>query len=316
MSRAQEHSYVLARIAMAVLLLVQCTAQAASDQKPLVSRITQDFNTSLYTVSIKNGAPLVVDLAGSLVWFALCLPVFAAFGDTPVYLPNYNPSGPFDYTKRIQQTPFLTNPRTPGYYLPVKGISVSWRGPSVPVSLPAGALDLDVRTGRGGVVLSTVTPNAVMRPDVFRAFAKAFDTVVVRDSGGRMARGAPGHRRFELCYGGAGGTSFTFPMMKWTGIDAPAITLQLGAGATGNWTILNSNYLREWSCVGVVEMGPEGMPVDGEPAVVLGGVQLENVLLVFDLDKRTLGFSRLLEWDLTSCYSATMFRYKLPTTQP
>ncbi|XP_040375825.1 chitinase CLP-like [Oryza brachyantha] len=432
---------------MAVLLLVQCTAQAASDQKPLVSRITQDFNTSLYTVSIKNGAPLVVDLAGSLVWstcpsthstvpcqsgtcgaasqqgpprcryvdggwfwsgrepgsrcvctahpfnpvtgkcstgdltgfamsanttngtdllypealtavgacaperllaslpqaaagvagfsatplslpsqlaaqrgfgnrFALCLPVFAAFGDTPVYLPNYNPSGPFDYTKRIQQTPFLTNPRTPGYYLPVKGISVSWRGPSVPVSLPAGALDLDVRTGRGGVVLSTVTPNAVMRPDVFRAFAKAFDTVVVRDSGGRMAREAPGHRRFELCYGGAGGTSFTFPMMKWTGIDAPAITLQLGAGATGNWTILNSNYLREWSCVGVVEMGPEGMPVDGEPAVVLGGVQLENVLLVFDLDKRTLGFSRLLEWDLTSCYSATMFRYKLPTTQP
>jgi hypothetical protein len=119
-----------------------------------------------------------------------------------------------------------------------------------------------------------------------------------------MARVAR-QKQFELCYGGAGDTMLSFPMMKRTGFDAPAITLELDAGATGNWTILNGNYLVRETCVGVVEMGPEGMPVDGEPAVVLGGMQLENILMVFDLDKRTLGFSRLLEWDLTNCYSAS-----------
>ncbi|BAB89711.1 putative xylanase inhibitor [Oryza sativa Japonica Group] len=441
MPRPPEPVHVLLLAAIAVQVFVRCTAQAASDQKPLVSRLAKDYNTSLYTISVKNGAPpLVVDLAGALVWstcpsthstvpcqsaacdavnrqqprrcryvdggwfwagrepgsrcactahpfnpvtgecstgdlttftmsanttngtdllypesftavgacaperllaspslpqaaagvagfsgttplslpsqlaaqrrfgstFALCLPVFATFGDTPVYLPNYNPYGPFDYTKMLRRTPFLTNPRrNGGYYLPVKRISVSWRGPGdVPVSLPAGALDLNARTGRGGVVLSTTTPYAIMRTDVFRAFGKAFDTVVTRGTESRMARVAR-QKQFELCYGGAGDTMLSFPMMKRTGFDAPAITLELDAGATGNWTILNGNYLVRETCVGVVEMGPEGMPVDGEPAVVLGGMQLENILMVFDLDKRTLGFSRLLEWDLTNCYSAS-----------
>uniref|UniRef100_A0A0D9VA17 Peptidase A1 domain-containing protein n=1 Tax=Leersia perrieri TaxID=77586 RepID=A0A0D9VA17_9ORYZ len=380
------------------------TAQAASE-KPLVARITQDYvHSSLYTISINNNsAPLVVDLAGSLVWstcpsthatvpcnsatcgtanqqqprrcryvdggrfwagrepgshcsciahpfnpltgecstgdltsfsmsanttngtdvlytetfnivgscsperlltsttslplppgvtgvagfshqplslpsqlagggkFSLCLPVFATFGDTPVYLPNYNLNGPFDYTRMTSQTPFLVNPRNGGYYLPVKRISVWWApgGPDVPVSLPAGALELDARTGRGGVVLSTTTPL------------------------GRVA----GYKQFELCYGGA--NYATFPLIKRVGFDAPAITLELAGGATGNWTILNSSYLRG-PCVRIVEMGPEGMPVDGEPAMVIGGMQLENILMVFDLDKRVLGFSRLLDWDLTS----------------
>lgn len=121
-----------------------------------------------------------------------------------------------------------------------------------------------------------------------------------RDRYSSVARVA-GEKPFELCYGGTGG----FALMKRAGYDAPAITLELGDGATGNWTILNGNYLVRGTCVGIVEMGPEGMPVDGEPAVVLGGMQLENILMVFDLDKRTLGFSRLLEWDLTNCYSAS-----------
>ncbi|KAG8044642.1 hypothetical protein GUJ93_ZPchr0159g29106 [Zizania palustris] len=425
-------SYVLALIAISVLVFVQGTVQAAS-AKPLLSRITQDSKTSLYTISIKNGAPpLVVDLAGTLVWstcpsthstvpclsdkchavhhqqprrcrhvdggwfwagrelepgsrcactahpfnpvtgecstgdltsfamsanttngtsllypeefttvgacaperllaslpataagvagfsrqplslpsqiasqrqfgnkFSLCLPAFATFGDTPVYLWTPSPNGPVDYTKIIRHTPLLTNPRNAGFYLPVKRISVTWNGPEVPLSLPAGALDLDVRTGRGGVVLSTVTPYAIMRPDVFRAFAQAFDTVVARDRISSVSRVA-GVKPFELCYGGTGG----FAMMKRTGYDAPGIKLEL-AGATGNWTILNSNYLVRGACVGILEMGPAGMPVDGEPAIVIGGMQLENILLEFDLEKRMLGFSGLLNWDLTNCYSAT-----------
>jgi hypothetical protein len=40
---------------------------------------------------------------------------------------------------------------------------------------------------------------------------------------------------------------------------------------------------------------------DDQPAVVLGGMQLENRLLVFDLDKGVLGFSDLIWYMETSC---------------
>lgn len=112
--------------------------------------------------------------------FALCLPAFAAFGNTPVYLATPDPRGLIDYTSSIPYTPLLTNPRNAGYYIPVKGISVSWHGVDVAATLPGGAFDLDVRTGRGGVVLSTATPYAIMRPDVFRPFVQAFDEAITR----------------------------------------------------------------------------------------------------------------------------------------
>jgi hypothetical protein len=57
---------------------------------------------------------------------------------------------------------------------------VSWHGVDVAASLPDGVLDLDARTGRGGVVLSTATPYTIMRPEVFRPFIKAFDKAITR----------------------------------------------------------------------------------------------------------------------------------------
>jgi hypothetical protein len=295
------------------VLLLRCTAARASQQPPLLCRIAKDATTSLYTISIKGDAPLLVDLAGPLVWstcpsshatvpchsdtcraaneqsprrcryvdagafwagreppacgcacaahpfnpvtgecstgdlttsfamsanatngtdllypeafaavgacaparllaslpaaatgvagfsraplslpsqlaaqrgfgarFALCLPGFAAFGDTPVYLGTES-RGLVEYTASIPHAPLLANPRNPGgYYVPVKGISVSWHGVYVAASLPDGVLDLDARTGRGGVVLSTVTPYTIMRPEVFRPFIQAFDEAITR----------------------------------------------------------------------------------------------------------------------------------------
>uniref|UniRef100_A0ACD5XK64 Uncharacterized protein n=1 Tax=Avena sativa TaxID=4498 RepID=A0ACD5XK64_AVESA len=233
--------------------------------------------------------------------FALCLPVFSTFGDTPVYLsipPDPRP-GRIDFTTSgVAHTPLLTSPANAGgYYIPVKGISVSWHGADATAQLPAGALDLDVRTGRGGVVLSTVTPYATMRPDVFRAFARAFDDAITR---GKIpmttVERVPATKPFELCYRGG------FPRVKvpWSW-DVPRIILELGDGATRNWTVDNNNYVVEVDgalCVGI-------LPVDGRPAMVIGGKQLENNLLVFDLEKQRLGFSGLLDRALTSCNRAT-----------
>ena len=89
-----------------------------------------------------------------------------------------------------------------------------------------------------------------------------------------------------------------------------ARNLELGAGATGNWTLFNNYYMVDgdgaW-CLTILPTGPGGMPVDGDPAVVIGATQLENNLLVFDLEKQVLGFSKLLDFSLSSCISSTFF---------
>ncbi|XP_040375827.1 chitinase CLP-like [Oryza brachyantha] len=231
--------------------------------------------------------------------FALCLPGFAAFGDTPVYISREGASL-VNYTDAFPYTPILTNPRSPGYYLPVKGISVWWSEPKVTASLPAGALDLDARTGRGGVVLSTTTPYAIMRPDVFRAFAQAFDAAIEK---GKYywtnVKRVPAVEPFKLCYDGA------FPFLKRPPTyDVPTIYLEL-AGAKADWPLFNENYMVRTSqgmCVGILEMEPGvGMPVDGEPAMVLGLKQLDMNMLVFDLDKMLLWFSGELSFRVSGC---------------
>jgi hypothetical protein len=104
----------------------------------------------------------------------------------------------------------------------------------------------------------------------------------------------PAVKLFQLCYNGA------FPLLKRpVSYDVPAIDLEL-AGANNNYLVQVDGAM----CVGILEMGSGGMPVDGEPAVVIGGKTLENNLLVFDLEKGVLGFSMLLEFQLTSCSSS------------
>jgi hypothetical protein len=120
----------------------------------------------------------------------------------------------------------------------------------------------------------------------------------------------PAVKPFQLCYNGA------FPLLKRpVSYDVPAIDLEL-AGATRNWTVFNNNYLVQVDgamCVGILEMGSGGMPVDGEPAVVIGGKTMENNLLVFDLEKGVLGFSMLLDFQHAVGLSALGFEVVQPT---
>uniref|UniRef100_A0A8R7TZ56 Xylanase inhibitor C-terminal domain-containing protein n=2 Tax=Triticum urartu TaxID=4572 RepID=A0A8R7TZ56_TRIUA len=77
---------------------------------------------------------------------------------------------------------------------------------------------------------------------------------------------------FELCYKGG------FPKLKRpVRRDVPRINLELGDGATGNWTLFNDNYMVQVDgamCLAILPMGPGGMSVEGGPAVVIGGKQL------------------------------------------
>ncbi|RCV18002.1 hypothetical protein SETIT_3G265800v2 [Setaria italica] len=226
--------------------------------------------------------------------FALCLPGVAIFGDTPIHLGSYPP----DLMTTIASTPLAANPRgSGGYYLPVEAISVSWSNWNVAptrAALPPGALELDAATGRGGVTLSTVRRYTAMRPDVYRAFVQAFGEAIGRPG---YVKTMPAVPPFELCY-----DTFSLRRVKVLGWDVPSIRLELGAGATMNWTVGAGNSMVQAAertlCLAVVEMhGAEA----AAPAVVIGGYQVEDNLLVFEEDKEVLHFSGLLWGSGATC---------------
>ncbi|XP_062181265.1 chitinase CLP-like [Phragmites australis] len=72
--------YVLAVSVLLSMAVQECAAQRSSgDHSPLVAPLAKDPATSLYTISIKDGgAPLVIDLAGPLVW-STCPPAHQTF---------------------------------------------------------------------------------------------------------------------------------------------------------------------------------------------------------------------------------------------
>uniref|UniRef100_M8BJ25 Basic 7S globulin 2 n=1 Tax=Aegilops tauschii TaxID=37682 RepID=M8BJ25_AEGTA len=295
-------------IVSSLVLLLSCTLASGEQtpHKPLVTKLAKDPITSLYTITIKaDKSPLLLDLTGrssgrrahphrrrhrTPLWHASPLAAQRGFGGKfALCLPDFATLGYGDVPPDPYFTPLLTNPvNAAGYYIPVKGISVSWHEVDAPAALLRGALDLDAATGRGGVVLSTATPYMIMRPDVFRAFAKAFDAAITRGKNptSTVKRVVPAPKPFELCYKGGFPTTLKRPVSR----DVPRINLELGGGATGNWTLFNDNYMVQVdgaTCLAILPVGPGGMPVDGEPAVVIGGKQLENNLLVFDLEKQS-----------------------------
>ncbi|CAL4907841.1 unnamed protein product [Urochloa decumbens] len=234
--------------------------------------------------------------------FALCLPGVVIFGDTPIHLGSYPP----DLMTTIASTPLVSrnNPKIGGgggggYYLPVEAISVSWPSWGVAptrAALPAGALELDAATGRGGVALSTVTRYTAMRPDVYRAVVRAFSDAIGRPG---YVRQAPAVAPFELCYDTA-----SLRHVRVLGWDVPSIHLELGAGASMNWTVGSGNSMVQAAegtlCLAVVEMrGAVAEPA--VPTVVIGGYQVEDNLLVFDEDEEVLHFSGLLWGSGATC---------------
>ncbi|KAJ1287016.1 hypothetical protein BS78_03G397800 [Paspalum vaginatum] len=224
--------------------------------------------------------------------FALCLPSgggsgAAIFGGGPFQL-LAAPPVELAAGLRADPVPLVRNPMNGAYYLPVTGVAVNLAR----VPLPRGALALDTRRGAGGVALSTVAPYATLRPDVYRPLRAAFDAAT---SG--IPRAAP-VAPFEMCYQ-ASALSVTR-----LGFAVANIDLMLAGGR--NWTLPGGSSLVQVNdqtvCFAFLEMGLSGTAAaPGSPAVILGGFQLEDHLLLFDLDKGTLGFSGPLAGIRTGC---------------
>ncbi|KAM0839624.1 hypothetical protein ACQ4PT_060191 [Festuca glaucescens] len=226
--------------------------------------------------------------------FALCLPSggsdgVAIFGGGPLFL--LPPGRPDVVATLAGDTPLVKHGRSPGYFISAdKGIAVNQAQVQLD-GIGYGATPLVVG-------LSSTTPYTELRSDVYWAFITAFNM-----STAERARVTPAVAPFELCYDSTqlGSTRL--------GYAVPQIDLMLEVGK--NWTIFGANSMAQvndhTACLAFVEMKGEheqygyGGGATEAPAVVIGGFQMENNLLVFDEENQRLGFSSLLFGRQTTC---------------
>ncbi|KAI5002443.1 hypothetical protein ZWY2020_027093 [Hordeum vulgare] len=225
--------------------------------------------------------------------FALCLPSggsdgVAVFGGGPFQLLA---APPVELAQRLRENPLplLKHPYNGGYYFNITGIAVNQQL----VPTPPGVFDLDAGSGTGGAVFSTVTPYTALRWDIYWPLRNAFDAAT---SG--IAR-ADKVEPFDLCYQASALT------VTRVGYGVANIELMLDGGR--NWTLPGASSLvqvnNQTVCFAFVQMASSSsMPAAlDSPAVILGGHQMENNLLMFDLVKETFAFSGLLLGIRTTC---------------
>ncbi|XP_021898091.1 basic 7S globulin-like [Carica papaya] len=211
--------------------------------------------------------------------FALCLSsgngvVF--FGNGPyIFLP-----GTEDLSKSLTFTPlFSAGDRSSEYFIGVKSIKVNEK------VVPLNTTLLSI----GGTKISTVKPFTVLQSSIFEAVTTAFVREAAAMNIKRVAPAAP----FDVCFSSENivGTRL--------GAAVPTISLVL-QNEKVVWNMVGSNSMVEVSrdvmCLGFVNGG-----LETETSIVIGGHQLENNLLQFDLATSRLGFSSTLLGRQTTC---------------
>ncbi|CAN6452722.1 unnamed protein product [Victoria cruziana] len=227
--------------------------------------------------------------------FAVCLsssgsfPGVIFFGDSPyVLLPGVDVSESVAYTK------LLINPVSTGgssfsgqrsveYFVKVTAIKVN--GKVVPVNSTL----LDIHEGNGGTKISTVDAYTALESSVYRAVEAAF----VRESAARGIKRVAAVKPFGACFS-TRNVGFTR-----VGPAVPEIELSF-AGARAGWIIFGANSMVTVNegvmCLGFVD-GGKGT----RTTIVIGGYQLEDNLLQFDLENSKMGFSSSLLSSQTTC---------------
>ncbi|KAJ3676193.1 hypothetical protein LUZ60_003605 [Juncus effusus] len=238
-----------------------------------------------------NGVSLPSRLAWDLSFnnqFVLCLPStteasgVAFFGAKPYYLlPPYLS----EITNFLTYTTLLKSPNytDASYYLGVNKLAIN--GKSVPFS--TCELNFD-SAGRGGVKLSTTIPYTSMRSDIYKPFIEAFKAAT------KHIKSKPKVRPFELCFDtrALGSTR--------VGYAVPSVDIMFNNGK--NWTIFGANSLKDMkekkntACFAFVDGG-----IKMVPAITLGGFQMEDSFLLFDVPNSTLGFIPTLRGLQTTC---------------
>jgi hypothetical protein len=228
--------------------------------------------------------------------FATCLsssatyPGVIFFGDGPYsLLPNI-------VLDSLTFTPLLTNPvSTAGvytagepsveYFIGVKSIKVDTKT----VTLNKTLLSINSDDGVGGTKISTVDPYTVLESSIFKSVTKAF----IKAAAARNITRVAGVKPFEVCFSSKNVFS---TRLGWA---VPEIDLVLQNEETV-WRIFGANSIVDVSedvlCLGFVNGG-----LNPRTSIVIGGLQLEDILVQFDLADSRVGFTGLLLGSRTTC---------------
>nr|CAB3479383.1 unnamed protein product [Digitaria exilis] len=177
------------------------------------------------------------------------------------------------YTDLVKNSPSSSS-SSASYGIRLSGIAVNQEA----VPLAAGVVS---------VTFDTALPYTVLRRDVYRAFVDTY-----RSAMAGVPR-VPGVAPFEACFNSSG------LGVTRVGYAVPFVDLMTEGGG-GNWTVWGSNLVTQVAtdvaCLAFV-YGGWAAP----SAMVLGGFQMENNLLVFDEANSRFGFTGTLLFIRTTC---------------
>lgn len=148
------------------------------------------------------------------------------------------------------------------------------------INFKSSLLSIDNK-GHGGTKISTMNPFTVVHSAIFKPLVREFS----KQAGQRKIRKVAPVAPFGVCF------DFSTIGRTVTGLDLPSIELELEGGV--KWTIYGGNSMvlvnKKVACLGFVDGGKEP-----RTSVVIGGHQLEDNLLEFDLVSSKLNFSSSL----------------------
>ncbi|KAF5753674.1 putative nepenthesin [Helianthus annuus] len=229
--------------------------------------------------------------------FALCIPSDKGLGD--IFIgggPYYMPPRTEDQSLNLSSTLLVINPvrtspvsaygeASDDYFINVKTIEIDGKR----VSFNSSLLSID-SNGVGGTMISTVVPYTTLHSSIYEPLVKDFVKVAAVDGIKRVASVAP----FGACF-----DAKTAPKTI-AGPAVPDIDLVLEGKTIVRFKMYGSNTMVEAKknviCLAFVDGGAEP-----RTSIVLGGHQLENRVLEFDLAASKLGFTNSLLILNTTC---------------
>ncbi|KAL4588875.1 hypothetical protein LXL04_001772 [Taraxacum kok-saghyz] len=199
-----------------------------------------------------------------------------------------------DASSSLTYTPLIINPVTengflgdasPKYFIGVTSIKINDK----PVRTNASLLSIDAE-GYGGTTISTADPYTVLESSIYRAVVSAFVKAMPKN-----VQRVPSIAPFGACFGSKNISSTRL------GPGVPSIDLVLQSKSV-YWRIFGANSMVEAKkdvlCLAFVEARTDFRP---RFVVVIGGHQIEDNLLQFDLSASRLGFSSSLLGRSTTC---------------
>lgn len=238
--------------------------------------------------------------------FALCLSSSTS-SNGAIFIGN----GPYvmlpgtDVSKSLTYTPLILNPvrwfgrgfvrqPSPEYFIGVKSIKVN----NKKISFSSSLLAIN-RKGVGGTKISTTVAHTTLVTPIHKALTKAF---ISWAKSSNIELVVPPVKPFDLCFSSKNiGSTRVGPAV-------PTIDLVL-PGENLSWKIFGANSMVPVSegvlCLGFLDGGSmkPATPLTITPtaSIVIGGYQLEDNLLEFDLDASRVGFSSSLLFRQTTC---------------